>query len=453
MSLDHPESVSPASRPGLSPSAGDASVDPARVAAAVDADRREVVSSRLQLAAHLVLWGSLCFVLADVTGAFPAPPGIFLLQTVLVSLSAVFVLVGQRASVKRYSILLACLFSILVCAAIGTQGVLRGNVTGTILLFGVYTVGTSALIPWGVGAQALTVLGAGLGLASSIYIAGVDPLVVFDLPTTLAFSLAMFDSIFVSYQLEVSRRQSLSENLKLRASQAVLEESENRVRSLNTELEGRVLARTAELNEAVGEMRTFSSAVTHDLRQPLRTVNGLLALLEEDAAPTLAVEHREYIVRSRRAVVRMGKMIEDLLALSRLRAVKLERSLVDLSVLARRIAAELQETEPERQVEFKIASNLNATADPGLISLVLQNLLNNAWKFTQRQEHAEIEVGMETLSGNGAAFYVKDNGIGFDMANANKLFGTFERLWSAEEFEGTGIGLATVERIVQRHDG
>jgi signal transduction histidine kinase len=420
---------------------------------AVEADRNEVVAARLGLAAHLVLWASLAFVAADLFGVVPAPGSLFFLQGLLVVISAVFVLGRSQDWVRDNILTLATVFSVLVCAAIGTQGLLRGNASGTVLLFGVYVIGTSALIPWGMATQAITVVAAAVCLGGALFSIGVAPLEVFDLPMTLAFSLAMFDSIFVSYQLATSRRESISENLKLRASQAVLLESENRVRSLNTELEARVLSRTAELNDAVGEMRSFTSAVSHDLRQPLRSVNGLLAMLEEDAADQLKEQHIDYIQRSRKSVVRMGNMIEDLLALSRLRAVKLERKAVDLTKLAQRIAAELEENEPGRKVEFKIASNLSATADPGLMSLVLQNLLNNAWKFTRRQDCAEIEVGLESAEDQELAFYVKDNGIGFDMENATRLFGTFERLWSSDEFEGTGIGLATVERIVRRHDG
>lgn len=210
--------------------------------------------------------------------------------------------------------------------------------------------------------------------------------------------------------------------------------------------------KTAELIAANQDLEAFSYSVSHDLRAPLRSIDGFSAVLQEDYAERLDDEGRGYTERIRRAVQRMGALIDDLLSLAQVSRADLRRSEIDLSGLAREIAGVLQERDPDRKAEFLIAEPILVQGDSGLVRIALDNLLGNAWKFTSGKSPAEIEIGQREVDGEAACF-VRDNGAGFDMAHAAKLFRPFQRLHSAQEFAGTGIGLAIVQRIVGKHGG
>lgn len=200
------------------------------------------------------------------------------------------------------------------------------------------------------------------------------------------------------------------------------------------------------------ELEAFSYSVAHDLRAPLRSIDGFSQALIEDYADKLDDEGNAHLNRVRAAAQRMAQLIDDLLSLSRVTRTELHRSAVDLSSIAGEIAATLSKTHPSRGVTFRIQDGLVVHADARLVSVLLENLLGNAWKFTSKRPNATIEVASTSVASE-VAYYVKDNGAGFDMAYANKLFTAFQRLHSRADFEGTGIGLATVQRIVRRHGG
>jgi light-regulated signal transduction histidine kinase (bacteriophytochrome) len=200
------------------------------------------------------------------------------------------------------------------------------------------------------------------------------------------------------------------------------------------------------------ELEAFSYSVAHDLRAPLRSIDGFSQALLEDCAGQLGDDGKKYLKNVRDSAQQMGALIDDLLNLSRVTRAELRREAVDLSALARTVVARLREAEPGRAVEFVVQGGLLTRADPALMDIVLTNLLGNAWKFTGKRAAARIEFG--SLPGEDPpAFFVQDNGAGFDGRYGDKLFGVFQRLHAAHEFEGTGIGLATVQRIVRRHGG
>jgi signal transduction histidine kinase len=206
-----------------------------------------------------------------------------------------------------------------------------------------------------------------------------------------------------------------------------------------------------ELESANRELDAFSYSVSHDLRAPLRAIDGFSSMLEKESGEGLSDDGRHYLARIRGGVARMSELIEDLLRLAMISRATLTRQPVDVSGIARKVASELAARPQSRAVDVRIAEGLSTEADPRLATVVLENLIGNAWKFTGKQDQPRIEVGRAAAASR--AFFVRDNGAGFDMAHADRLFGAFQRLHSEAEFEGTGIGLATVQRIVRRHGG
>lgn len=222
-------------------------------------------------------------------------------------------------------------------------------------------------------------------------------------------------------------------------------EIEQRIHALNKTL----IERATELEAINKELESFSYSVSHDLRTPLRAIDGFSGILLNDYSKVLDTRGRDCLRRVRRAAQHMGSLIDDLLNLSRVTRTELIQEEVDMSTLAHEIAENLRKQSPDRQVHLEIYSGLKVRGDPRLLLIALENLLENAWKFTCHQKDAHIEFGINTQH----IFYIRDNGAGFNMAYANKLFGAFQRLHNTNEFPGTGIGLATVQRIVRKHGG
>jgi signal transduction histidine kinase/HAMP domain-containing protein len=267
----------------------------------------------------------------------------------------------------------------------------------------------------------------------------------------IAQETAMQLAIAIAHARLHERVKRQAEDLDLRVHERTqqLSTAQAKLQTTNAEL----VQLTSRLEAANKELEAFSYSTSHDLRAPLRSIDGFSQALLEDYGDSLDAQGQEYLQRIRKATWRMAELIDALLELSRVTRTELSRTPLDLTAMARMITAELRRREPARDVEVVLAEGLTASGDPPLLRVALENLLGNAWKFTAKKAPARIEIGSLRQPDGALAYFVRDNGAGFDMQYAHNLFGAFQRLHRAGEFPGTGIGLATVQRIIHRHGG
>jgi light-regulated signal transduction histidine kinase (bacteriophytochrome) len=259
-----------------------------------------------------------------------------------------------------------------------------------------------------------------------------------------------FDLVRARVLAQIRRKQFEDEHRNVREQLLRAEYEANEARSALSAAEARAaLAEELELKNE--ELESFSYSVAHDLRAPLRSIDGFSLALLEECGEVLDDSGRQYLKYVRESAQHMARLIDDLLALSRVTRGEVERDDTDLGSIAKSVAARLARANPDRNVELVMPERLVADCDPRLLTIVFENLIGNAWKFTGKRADARVEIGV--IPGAPRAYFVRDNGAGFDMAYASKLFGVFQRLHSAAEFEGTGIGLVTVQRIIRRHGG
>jgi light-regulated signal transduction histidine kinase (bacteriophytochrome) len=228
--------------------------------------------------------------------------------------------------------------------------------------------------------------------------------------------------------------------------------AEEQVRLLNVDLERRVLERTCVIENSMRDLEAFNAMVSHDLRAPLAVIQTSCSVIRKSSAEALPPVVQQNLARIERSVGHMTALVNDLLTLAHVGNTALERVEIDASAMCDELLANLRRTNPDREVATRVEPGIRLRGDVGLVRTVLQNIIGNAWKYSSRVPHAIIEVGAFTGS-RGPGIFVRDNGAGFDMSDAHRLFLPFERLHKASEFEGTGVGLAAVHRIVERHGG
>ena len=265
------------------------------------------------------------------------------------------------------------------------------------------------------------------------------------LQTSKGWLFVLASSALLYFLLSLMQRRN---DAALRA----LSDRESEIRRMNAELERRVAQRTEQLEATNRELESFAYAVSHDLRAPLRSMSGFSQLLQEIPSSTLDEKSRHYLQRINDASRRMSSLIEDLLSLSRISRSELAPRTIDFTQLIADVAGTIRERYPQHAVELEVQPGMAVHGDARLLKLAMENLLDNAWKYTTHTPHAKVSVGSR-LEDQEQVFFVRDNGVGFDMAYSSKLFGPFQRLHSDAEYPGTGIGLVTVQRILARHGG
>lgn len=403
--------------------------------------RAEALTQRLRLIAIACMTVIGMLILASLVAGEALPPTYTPLRIAGFVVVGGFVALSYRPGFVRHQKLWGWMLTSSVAGLAAYGSALRHNPAIAGILETMLVLLASAVIPWGIGMQSALVASCSVLLAAVAWRLGpfgpdnpVLPILV-DAGTGLALSL------FVAHGTRTAFDRATAENLRLQAARA-------RIRSLADQLEAKVRGRTAELEATLADQRAMTRAISHDLRQPLRHIDGFTRMLTSELAGRLDPDHLDQMARVCMATARMDRMVDALLEISRVAGKPLESSSIDLSGVARDLAATLSAAEPGREVALVVEDGMKVDGDPGLVRNLMHALLANAWKFTRRSGEARVHVGRHR-----EAFFVRDNGSGFDMQHASRLFGTFERLHHPDEFEGEGVGLAIAQRVVRRHGG
>jgi signal transduction histidine kinase len=400
--------------------------------------------------AHLLYWITLSLIAVDVL-ALLVP---ILLEPVFISSSMAYAIIVVSFVVHAINLVLLHKRAISVAGVILLLLTWTAFVGVSVLTGGVYSPAFPGLVITALLASlvfgtrgGLVVSAANLGAGLWMIMGGHSDVYP---PDTVAppFAFLLDSAVFTLLA-------ALIPNAAIRTIQMALQraqESTARYHALNTELERRVIERTAELEEINSELESFAYSISHDLRAPLRAISGFSHILLAEHRPQLAPEAQRYLSLVHENAVQMSQLIKDLLAFARLGRQDLRKERVTPRELVREVVADLCEEYQDRHIEVSVGDLSPCLADPTLLKQVYANLLSNAFKFTRERQDAHIEVGCERQNGE-TVYYVRDNGVGFDMRYADKLFGAFQRLHGAQEYEGTGVGLAIVQRIIHRHGG
>jgi signal transduction histidine kinase len=409
--------------------------------ARVDEARERTLTLRLRL----LVVATMGIVTMFMVGSPAVPAGstapYFALRGSALTLLVLFLAATYRPVFARLQSFWGVLLCAMIAALSARGGVLRGDVGVIATLDIILVLLTSAVLPWGLICQTAVVVICALSVSVAVSILGVPEAGNVDVLILINLAAGCVLSLVVAHQSRSAFDRAVRENLRLSRAQTYN-------RALNEELEAKVRARTAELEGALGDQRAVTRAISHDLRQPLRHIEGYVRMLEDDLGPSLDQDSTERLDRVRLATVRMSRMVDSLLEFSRVSGRLVERKTVDLSADVSEVCEDLRRSEPDRRIDLVVQKGLTEFCDPDLTANLLRELLANSWKFTREQPLARIEFGRRD-----GAWFVRDNGTGFDMQHTRRLFHAFERLHHVAEFEGEGMGLAIAERIVRSHGG
>lgn len=422
---------------------------------------REYVAQRWQPAfamravvgARLLLGGSGTLIVATLAlgPALPSAEYAVLAALCVVQIATIIGIRRVTSPPAARALMLAssCADAVLVASA----AAIGGRTVTAVAFCTTFPMACAAVVPWRPGDQALlAVVALAATMANGCFVDGTLGLAGGELAVMIIETLFLGASVVVTYELERTRLAGGAEEMARHHSDQTLQELnvelERRVAERTHELEGR----TRELERVVKELQSMSYTVSHDLRAPLRHINGFSTALREEYSEALGERGCGYVDRMCAATQHMGAMIDSMLRLGRVTRAELAREPVNLSAVVRSLSSDLQATALDREVRWIIQDDVWASGDGALLRVAIENLIDNALKFSRDRAPAYIEFGMDD-GGGESVYYIRDNGVGFDMRYYDKLFGLFTRLHGHDEFEGAGIGLATVQRAIERHGG
>lgn len=426
---------------------------PTDIAAAGSPEHTNLAVLRgFRLILRLIFGAVAIFMLTDVLFVGSRGPFALRLQAIQLAWSALGLALASTAFGERHAKALAVIGIIGCYTLVATVSGISNDRLTPVILFVATTIGTASVLPWGVAAQAWTVVAAEVLMVFHAHYTAGGLTNAHAYTTLLTFNLALAASIAIASHVEVAQATALELDRQRRKAEADRSKAEEELRQANESLEARVSARTAELSATNRALESFSYSVSHDLRGPLRLISADAWELEQAFSEVLGEKGLQQTNHITATAQRMDRIIQGLLDVSRLTQIELHREQLDLSSLAATVAKQVAESYPDQEVALVIEPNLAASADAQLVETLLTNLFDNAWKYSAKTSVPEVSLYLHRAD-PPQVFALSDNGAGFDPSQADQIFRPFRRLHEDSEFGGTGIGLATVERIVKRHGG